>query len=132
MPPNSNLSGNLTPRFRGNTRKSSISRFDGLRALACISNGPRERVLHDRFSMSLIPFTMSHAHGCLITITFMPTLRNPSLSRRQGGDGLHGYPPGGRFVKGARCVAVECCPSLFVDFRLARTTHKTRPRRVLG
>ena len=79
---------------------------------------------NDRFSMSLIPFTMSQADGCLITITFMrvpPELLHYLVAKVV--DDLHGYPSGGRFVKGARCVAVECCPSFFVDFRLERTTH---------
>jgi hypothetical protein len=72
IPPRSKSSGSSTPRFRANTRASSRLRFVGRPALACIRSMPRYRVAQLRFSMSLKPWTISHAHGCRMTITFMP------------------------------------------------------------
>jgi hypothetical protein len=67
MPPSTRSDDRRTPK------RNSISAVAILSACfeAWTTTGPRQRVGHVRFSMSLMPVTMSAAYGCRMLITFI-------------------------------------------------------------
>lgn len=68
MQPRGRSLGTASPN---DSRNRVPSASDAVEAEAVITNGPRWRVVHERFSTVLWPVMMAHAQGCRIASAFM-------------------------------------------------------------